>query len=223
VGAVARAHDDPPRNDVIAGDRDDRTRHREAGEARSLRDRLPSRRGDRRPDGSLPLARSSGGWARYGPCGLRLGGRLSRGLLRQHLCCQFLRARIDRFGRLTIERDALVMGKHGPAVEGCHFPGPERAERVLDRPAHCCGDLIGDTQRQRGPRSPGSGRGFFYAPCSPLPLCGHYSRAECARDRGLTLHTCKRSGFSSLPGKNARYNPLEPHRLIAPRAVGGID
>jgi hypothetical protein len=56
--------------------------------------------------------------------------------------------RIDRLGRLAIERDALVMGKHGPAVERCHLPRPEQAERVLDRPVHCCGDLVGDTQRQ---------------------------------------------------------------------------
>jgi hypothetical protein len=99
---------------------------------------------------SPPSPASSGGWASYGPYGFRLGGRLGRrhSLLRQHLGCQFLRRRIDRLGRLAIERDALVMGKHGPAVERCHLPRPEHAERVLDRPVHCCGDLVGDTQRQ---------------------------------------------------------------------------
>ena len=41
------------------------------------------------------------------------------------------------------------MGQHGPAIEWRHFPWPEHAECVLDRPAHCFRDLIGNTQCQR--------------------------------------------------------------------------
>jgi hypothetical protein len=92
-----------------------------------------------------------------------------------------------------------------------------------DRPGMGYADRLQKKWSREDQEAPARVGGVFYASCSPLPLCGHFSRAECARDRGLTLHTCKRSGFSSLPGKNARYNPLEPHGLMASGAVGGID
>jgi hypothetical protein len=82
--------------------------------------------------------------------GLKAGSisRFTEAFFASTLAAQFLRRRIDRLRRLAIERNALVTGKHGPAVERCHLPRPEHAERVLDRPVHCCGDLVGDTQRQ---------------------------------------------------------------------------
>jgi hypothetical protein len=62
---------------------------------------------------------------------------------------QLLRPRVDRFGRRAIKGDALVMGKHGAAVDRRHFPVAKHAERVGKRPPHCRGNLVGDAQRQR--------------------------------------------------------------------------
>jgi len=45
---------------------------------------------------------------------------------------QFLCLGVDRFGRRAVKGDALVMGKHGPAVEWRHLPVGEHADRVGD-------------------------------------------------------------------------------------------
>jgi hypothetical protein len=56
---------------------------------------------------------------------------------------------VDGFGRRAVKGDALVIAKHGLAVDWRHFPAAKHAERVRKRPAHCRGDLTGDAHRQR--------------------------------------------------------------------------
>jgi hypothetical protein len=98
------------------------------------------------------LAKHPIGWRRR--LRLRRGGH--RGLLgsftRSEPCelrgRQIPRPRIDRLGRRAIKGDALVVGKHGLAVDSCHFPAAKHAERVGKRPAHSRGDLVGDAQCQ---------------------------------------------------------------------------
>jgi hypothetical protein len=51
--------------------------------------------------------------------------------------------------RRAVKGYALVMAKHGLAVDRRHFPATEHAERVGKQPAHRRGDLARGTDRQR--------------------------------------------------------------------------
>jgi hypothetical protein len=53
------------------------------------------------------------------------------------------------FAPASVKGDALVIAKHGLAVDRRHFPAAKHAECVGKRPAHCRGDLAGDAHRQR--------------------------------------------------------------------------
>jgi hypothetical protein len=81
---------------------------------------------------------------RVGLCGFR------RGLARREPCqllgCRVLRLGTDRFGRRAVKGYALVMAKHGLAVDRRHFPATKHTERVRKR--RLDGRLLGNTRRR---------------------------------------------------------------------------
>jgi hypothetical protein len=67
----------------------------------------------------------------------------------RQLLGHFLRLGVDRFRWRAIKGNAVVVGKHGSAVDRRHLPGGDQAERVWNRPAYGSGNLADRAHCQR--------------------------------------------------------------------------